>query len=84
MFRVMKTNEFEDSVYYRVACSCNSEEHDIIIELEINKDINNMIFLNFWKKVYWSANWKSDDNWFKNILFRIKGALKILCFGYLS
>jgi len=28
-FRVMKTNKFEDSVYYRVACSCNSEEHDV-------------------------------------------------------
>jgi len=83
-FRVMKTNKFEDSVYYRVACSCNSEEHDVILELEIDEDIDNMIFLNFWKKIYWSANWKSNDNWFRNILFRIKGALKILFFGYLE
>lgn len=43
-----------------------------------------MIFLNFYKKVYWSANWQSNDNWFKNILFRIKGALKILFLGYLE
>jgi len=61
-----------------------SEEHDVILELEIDEDIDNMIFLNFWKKIYWSANWKSNDNWFRNILFRIKGALKILFFGYLE
>lgn len=84
MFRVMKTNEFEDSVYYRATCSCGSDEHDITIEFEIDKDIDHMIFLNFYKKVYWSANWKSNDNWFKNILFRIKGAFKILFFGYLE
>ena len=30
----MKTNEFDDAVYYRVACECGSDEHDVTIEFE--------------------------------------------------
>ena len=82
--KVMKTNEFDDAVYYRVACECGSDEHDVTIEFEKLPDIDDMIFLNFYKKIYWSSNWKSNDNWLRNIWFRIKGSLKILFLGYLE
>ena len=54
---VMKTNEFEDSIYYRVACSCNSNEHDVTIEFERDQEIPSMIFLNFYKNIAWCSHW---------------------------
>jgi hypothetical protein len=80
---VMKTNEFEDSIYYRAACDCGSNEHDVTIEFERDNDIPSMIFLNFYKKIAWSSHW-GNLNWFSQIWKRIKCSLKILFTGYVE
>lgn len=80
--RVMKTEEFDDSVYYRIACGCGSDEHDTTIEFEYDKDIPSMVFINFYKKLIWSSHW--DGNFITRFWRRIIGALKILFLGYIE
>ena len=46
-YKVMKTEEFGDSIFYRIAC-CGSQDHDMTMELEWDKDVK-MVFLNFYK-----------------------------------
>ena len=79
---VMKIHEFEDTVYYRAACNCGSSKCDLTIELEADKDLQ-MIYMNMYKDVYWSAYWKSD-NFLGGIWVRIKAALRVLFNGYIE
>jgi len=78
--RIMKIHEFEDSVYYRASCSCGEPDCDLTLELEKDKDCD-MIFLNMYKKLRWSAHWRSD-NFFKTLWYKIKMMFKILFLGY--
>ncbi len=77
---VMKTDEFEDSIYYRAACNCGSDDHDITIEFEI---VYSMLFLNFYKNIAWCSHW-GDLNWFERIWKRIKCSLRMLFTGYVE
>ena len=77
----MKTEEFGDSIFYRIAC-CGSEDHDMTLELEWDKDVK-MVFLNFYKKLVWSAYW-GTDNWFKSQWLKLKAIYKIVFFGYIE
>jgi hypothetical protein len=79
----MKTLEFEDSIYYRVACSCASDEHDITIELERDEEIPSMIFLNFYKKIAWCSHW-GNLNIFGRAWKRIKCSFLMLFTGYVE
>jgi len=79
----MKTDEFEDSIYYRAACSCGSNEHDVTIEFEIDKNVPSMLFLNFYKNIAWSSHW-GVLNWFEIIWKRIKCSLRMLFTGYVE
>jgi len=81
--RVMKLNEFENSVWYRAACSCGDERCDLTLELEKDEEISSMIFLNMYKNLYWSSHWKSDNKLF-NLWLRIKVAAKVLFTGYIK
>ena len=80
---VMKTNEFEDSIYYRVACSCGSNDHDITIEFEKDQDIPSMIFLNFYKNIAWCSHW-GNLNIFERAWKRITCSLKMLFTGFVE
>jgi hypothetical protein len=80
---VMKTNEFDDSIYYRVVCSCGSDDHDITIEFEKDKEIPSMIFLNFYKKIGWCSHW-GNLNWFEGVWKRIKCSFLMLFTGYVE
>jgi hypothetical protein len=79
----MKTDEFDDSIYYRVACSCGSNEHDITIEFEIDEEIPSMIFLNFHKNIAWCSHW-GNLNWFERVWKRISCSFKMLFTGYVE
>ena len=83
-YRTMKTNEFKDSIFYRVACDCGSDEHDIHMEFENDPEIPGFIFLNFYKKLVWSSYWGDNDKWYKNFWLRIKGATKMIFKGYVE
>lgn len=82
-FRVMKTNEFEDAVCYRIACACGSDEHDVTIEFEINKEIPNMLFINFYKDMAWCSHWGSPS-FLEKIWLKIKAVFKIIFTGYIE
>jgi hypothetical protein len=79
----MKTDEFNDSIFYRAACSCGSNKHDIMIEFEYDEDIPSVIFLNFYKNIVWCSHWK-NLNWFGRVWKRIKCSLKMLFTGYIE
>lgn len=80
---VMKNKEFDDSIYYTVACSCGSDEHNATIEFGFDKDVPDMIFLNFYKNVAWCSSW-GNRNFFSQIWYRISGSLKMLFTGYIE
>lgn len=77
---VMKMNEFNESIYYRVACDCGSNEDDVTIEFEFEKDCPDIIFLNFHKNILWSYNW-GNLNWLQRLWRRITCSLTMLFKG---
>ena len=81
---VMKTNEFDDSIYYRAACSCGSNEHDVTIEFEWDEEFPSMLFLNFYKNIAWCSHWGTNQNWFQRVWKRIKGSARMLFTGYIE
>ena len=78
-YRVMELDKYENAVFYRVACDCTCNDCDLTIELEDDKDFN-QIMLNMFKNLVWSSYW-GDRNWFQRLHRRISGALKILFIG---
>jgi hypothetical protein len=60
MYRVMRTNEFLDSIFYRVCCDCGDPDCDLTLEFEYDKDIN-YVTLNIYKNLRASAHW--GDYW---------------------
>jgi len=79
----MRVNKFDDSIVYRVACHCGSDEHDVTIELEKDEEIPSMVFLNFYKKIGWCSHW-GNLNWFERVWKRIKCSFLMLFTGYVE
>ena len=77
---VMKTDEFDNSIFYRVSCGCSSDDHDIGIEFEMS---GTMIFLNFAKRVSWCDNW-GITNIFGRVWKRLTCSIAMLFMGYVD
>ena len=65
---IMKTGDYGDSVFYKVACTCGSTDHDVDFNVEIND--GGEISLNTYviaKSDYWSQvvekRWDIDNDW---------------------
>lgn len=82
-YKVMKTDEFEDAIFYRTACSCGGHDHDITVELEWDKKVK-MVFMNFYKKLAWCAYWGVGNNWFKSQWKKLQAIYKIIFHGYIE
>lgn len=80
---IMKTSEFKDSIYYRASCSCGSDEHDVIIEFEIDEKIPDQIYLNFYKNIAWCSHW-GTLSWYESLWKRLSCSLKMLFTGYVE
>ena len=80
---IMKTAEFDDSIYYRAACACGADEHDVTIEFEKDQHTT-MLFLNFYKTIAWCSHWGNELNWFQRIWKRISASFKMLFTGYID
>jgi len=66
--------------YYRVACDCMSEEHDVSVAVEHDKDLDTLQ-LTFYANIT-AADWYGQDlKFFEKIKWRIKTAMKILTRG---
>ena len=83
-YRVMKTNEFKDSVFYKIECDCGSDDHQITLELCHDEDLPELIDLIIYKKLGWSIYWSADKNLFTRLWKRITGALTLLFKGYVE
>lgn len=81
-FRTMTTEKFEDSIFYRSACACGNNEHDVVIEIEHDKKFN-LVLLNFYKTIAWCSHW-GDMNFFQRCWLKIKAITKILFTGYIE
>jgi len=79
----MLTDDFEDSLTYRCACSCSDGRHDIYVDVEYDKELN-MVFLNFYKDVGFFNKYRRDILWFDKLLEKLRDSNSNLkeCFGY--
>jgi hypothetical protein len=62
-FGVMKIHEFDDSIYYRVACQCGEPECDLTLTLSFDKKCG-FLELVMYKNLKASAHWGSFWNYF--------------------
>lgn len=80
-FRIMELSKYKDCIFYRAACMCGSEDCDLTLELEYDKDLNCLI-LNMYKKMDWNEGW--EVNIFQRFWLRLKAAFRIIFKGYIE
>jgi len=78
-YKIMKIEEFDDSCFYRIACSCGSSEHDLEVEVEFDKDGLLWLFLSGQHTV---ADWWNHPSWFGRMWKRIKLTSRLLFTGW--
>ena len=68
---IMKTNDFGDSKFYRVACSCSDTDHDIDFEVEADDSgirVNTYVTT---KTDYWNTTFRKrydiDNQWLQQL-----------------
>jgi len=59
-YRIMRTDEYPDAVFYRFACECGSKDHDIVLELERDDEIPDMIIMNIYTDMEWCSYYIGD------------------------
>ena len=69
---VMLVDDWGDSIAYRCSCDCGESSHDVYIEFEYDKDLQQMLFLNFYKDVYFFDSFRRDVLWFDDIIKKVK------------
>lgn len=85
-FRICKTDEWEDEVFYKADCACGSDGCNLTLDLQAEdydeEDlINDTINLNMYQDMYYDSWYGIKENWFCNILSKIKVILRILFTG---
>ncbi len=70
--RVMLVDDRNNSITYRCACDCGEASHDVYIEFEYDKDLEHMLFLNFYKDVYFFDGFRRDILWFDHVVKKVK------------
>lgn len=80
-YRVMKTHEFDDSIFYRVACDCTDNEHDVRLELESTEVDKKLRILTM--RISANLQWASyyAETWYGRIWERIITPIKMLITG---
>jgi hypothetical protein len=82
MYRIMKTHEFEDSIFFRATCSCTATDHDQDVEVVVEKDdLVKEVKVVIGMKL--NAMTTGDTKW-ERFVWRIKSAYKLLFSGYLE
>jgi len=83
--KVSLLDKYNDMIMYRAECSCGDNEHDVTIEIEVDKKFGS-ISLNFYKDisfshyyiyrdVLWSDKILKDKNIFSAILYILENSL---------
>ena len=81
-YRVLKMDEFNDSVFYSLQCACGEESHNMILSLEHEKD-EDLISLFLYKKLYWRDYYK-NWLWYEKFWSRVSTSFKLLFGGYIE
>jgi len=79
---VMKTNEYDDLIFYRVACACGNNECDCDITIEYDKSIKT-ISMSFCKNLYWN-DYYGHKIFITRWLSRLKASFKLLFTGHIK
>ena len=80
--KIMKLREYDDCIMYKSSCECTAPDHDLFLEMEVDKGYT-FLSLRFYGNIYYGA-YNCDDNWFKRTIKRIKASLQMLFKGYLE
>lgn len=78
-YRIMQTHDFDDCLFYRIACDCTDENHDVEVEVEFDKYGFLWVFLRGHLIV---ADWWNHYGFFGTIWKRIKLTLRLLFTGW--
>jgi len=78
-YKVMKLEEFDDSCFYRLACSCGIPEDDLEAEVEYDKD--GILWLTLYGE-HTVADWWGHPSWFGQMWKRITLSLRLLFTGW--
>jgi hypothetical protein len=78
-YRSMLIDEWGDSVFYQVACSCGSPDCNLLLELEHDPKFAEHLDLTIYRDLIWSSHFRKNCLW-----ARIKGALTLLFKGRLE
>lgn len=76
-YRVMKTHEYDESIFYRVACDCTEDEHDVRLELET--DELGILTMRISANLQWASYYA--NTWYGRIWERIITPIKMLITG---
>lgn len=78
--KLMKTNEWDDAVSWRVGCDCGDPEHDMQMWIEYDPKFTTYGFsIEFETSV--SLNSWMEEKWYNKLLWRIRKAWAILRHG---
>jgi len=78
-YRVMKQDEYSDTVIYRLGCSCGNPECDLVLEIDCDPKLHQVrlhIFGNTAASIYWNY-----PKWYQRLWRRFKYAFHILFYG---
>ena len=78
LYRVMEVHNFDDAVYYRIACDCGEKRHDLEVTVEFDKHGILWLFLDGKHTV---ADWWNWPKWYCRVWKRIKLTLSLLFLG---
>lgn len=81
-YKIMKLDEFDDAVFYRVACGCSSKDHDFELWLEYDRKINDITMM-ISKKLYWKHHYENWP-WYERVWKRLVAGLKLIFGGFLE
>lgn len=73
-YKIMKVEEFDDAVFYRVACGCGSKDHDFEVWMEYDKELK-YVSLSISQTMYWKYYFgycKWYEKWFRRICASVK------------
>lgn len=83
---IMKTYEDENEIYFRIMCSCQHKDHDIVIGFTIDEYgyvsmiLESEMFISDWS--LYNSSWIRRK--FEVIMWRFHNAMKIIFKGYIK
>jgi len=83
-FRISKTHEHNDDIFYRADCGCGCEDCSLELELELDEVEEDSLYNSFSLNIFQDTNyfdWSNRDEWYWRGWSRIKIALRVLFTG---